>query len=95
MIGHDQREAEEADGEKRVGPGGRGLELFERVVGGAVAEADEAVEAERGEQLRFEVQFADPNPEHDADDADDDRQQRDAKRKLPIAGQHEEHRGDR
>ena len=52
-------------------------------------------QAERCEELALELQLADADPEHDADHADDDRQQRDAKRKLPIAGQHEEHRGDR
>ena len=85
---HDQREAEEANGEKGVGPGRRVVELFERVVGGTLAEAEEGVEAKRREQLRFEVQLADPDPEHDADHADDNRQRRDAKRELPIAGQH-------
>ena len=72
--GDDQREADEADHEEGVGPGGRGFECFERVVGRAFAEAaDEAVEAKRGEKLRFEVQAAEPDPEHDADHADRDR----------------------
>ena len=69
---------------------------FERVEGGAVAEAEELFEAERREELALRAaSWQMPDPEHDADDADDDRQQRDAKRKLPVAGQHEDHRGDR
>ena len=60
--------------------------------GGALAEAQNFFQAEWGEEPAFQLQVAKPNPECDTDDADDDRQWRDSKRKLPIAGQDEEHR---
>ena len=55
-----------------VGPRGRGGEFVEWVEGGAVAEAEEFFEAERGEELALELQLADDDPEDDADDADGD-----------------------
>lgn len=69
----DEREAEEADGQECVGPGGRSGQFVEWVEGGAVAEAEEFLEAEWGEELALELELAESNPEDDADDADGNR----------------------
>src|SRR3954469_20529016 len=69
---YDESEAEEADRQEHIAPGGSGRELVEWIEGRAIAEAEQFFETERNEKFALDLQFAQSDPEDDANDADAD-----------------------